>query len=115
MVFLPVDKHSRLQCEGVLERVAQSEGLSVLGWRDTPVNGDYRAPGARHAAIHRADVSRRPAGMDEDAFERLLYLVRRRTENEIAQSEIEHKEDLLYSVALLPHHRLQGADAGAAD
>jgi len=31
--------------------------------------------------------------MEEDAFERLLYLVRRRTENEIAQSEIEHKDD----------------------
>jgi len=26
MVFLPVDKHSRLQCEGVLERISQAEG-----------------------------------------------------------------------------------------
>jgi glutamate synthase domain-containing protein 1 len=40
MCFLPVDKHSRLQCEGVFERIAQAEGLTVLGWRDTPVNGD---------------------------------------------------------------------------
>ncbi len=40
MCFLPVDKHSRLQCEGVFERIAQEEGLTVLGWRDTPVNGD---------------------------------------------------------------------------
>jgi len=40
MCFLPVDKHSRLQCEGVIERIAQEEGLTVLGWRDTPVNGD---------------------------------------------------------------------------
>src|SRR5579863_5353212 len=31
MCFLPVDKHSRLQCEGVCERIAQQEGLSVLG------------------------------------------------------------------------------------
>ncbi len=40
----------------------------------------------------------RPAGAgteepDEDAFERLLYKVRRRTENEIAASEIESKDD----------------------
>ena len=40
MVFLPVDRHARLMCEGVLERMAQAEGLSVMGWRDTPVNGD---------------------------------------------------------------------------
>ena len=37
MTFLPVDKHSRLQCEGVFERIAQEEGLTLLGWRDTPV------------------------------------------------------------------------------
>ena len=40
MCFLPVEKHSRLQCEGVFERIAQEEGCTVLGWRDTPVNGD---------------------------------------------------------------------------
>ena len=33
-----------------------------------------------------------PQGLDEDAFERLLYRVRRRTENEIAASDIEDKE-----------------------
>jgi len=37
MTFLPVEKHARLQCEGVLERIVREEGLSVLGWRDTPV------------------------------------------------------------------------------
>ena len=40
MCFLPVEKHSRLKCEGVLERIAQEEGLKLLGWRDTPVNGE---------------------------------------------------------------------------
>ncbi len=34
----------------------------------------------------------RPAGLEEDAFERLLYRIRRRTENEIAASDIEDKE-----------------------
>jgi len=94
MVFLPVDKHSRLQCEGVMERISQAEGLKLLGWRDTPVNGDLigRQARASQPYIEQMFVGR-PAGMSEDAFERLLYLVRRRVENEIAQSEIEHKED----------------------
>ena len=36
MTFLPVEKHQRLQCEGILERIIREEGLTVLGWRDTP-------------------------------------------------------------------------------
>ena len=94
MVFLPVDKHSRLQCEGVLERMAQAEGLTVLGWRDTPVNGNLigREARASQPYIEQLFVGC-PAGMDEEAFERLLYRVRRRTENEIAASEIEDKGD----------------------
>ncbi|MDR3746180.1 MAG: glutamate synthase large subunit [Acidobacteriaceae bacterium] len=94
MVFLPVDKHSRLQCEGVFERMVQAEGLTLLGWRDMPVNGDLigREARASQPYIEQLFVAR-PDGMDEEAFERLLYIVRRRTENEILHSKIEDKND----------------------
>ena len=94
MCFLPVDKHSRLQCEGVFERIAQQEGLTVVGWRDTPVNGDAigREARASQPYIEQLFVGK-PKDLDEETFERLLYHVRRRTENEIAESEIEGKED----------------------
>lgn len=93
MVFLPVDKHSRLQCEGVFERIAREEGLTVLGWRDTPVNGDAvgREARASQPYIEQLFVSC-PHCMDEEVFERLLYRIRRRTENEIAASDIEDKD-----------------------
>ncbi len=93
MCFLPVDKHSRLQCEGVIERIANAEGATVIGWRDTPVNGDAigREARASQPYIEQFFV-RRPEGLDEEAFERLLYRIRRRTENEIGESEIEGKE-----------------------
>ena len=94
MCFLPVDKHSRLQCEGVFERIAREEGLTVLGWRDTPVNGDAIGREARASQPYIEQFfAGRPKQMDEEAFERLLYRVRRRTENEIAESEIEGKDD----------------------
>ena len=94
MVFLPVDKHSRLQCEGVFERIATEEGLTVLGWRDTPVNGIAIGREARASQPYIEQLFLgRPAGMDEEAFECLLYRVRRRTENEIAASEIEDNGD----------------------
>ncbi|HEY2472242.1 MAG TPA: glutamate synthase large subunit [Terracidiphilus sp.] len=94
IVFLPVDRYSRLQCEGVFERIATEAGLKVLGWRDTPVNGDAigREARASQPYIEQFFVAC-PDGMNEEDFERRLYLVRRRTENEIAASEIEGKDD----------------------
>src|SRR5271167_1977114 len=90
MTFLPVEKHPRLQCEGVLERIVCEEGLTVLGWRDTPCNG---------AAIGRVARGSQPyiqqifvgcgAFADEDAFQRKLYVVRKRVESEIAASGIQ--------------------------
>ncbi len=93
MCFLPVERHSRLQCEGVFERIAQEEGCKILGWRDTPVNGDAIGRQARNSQpyIEQLFVSR-PEEMDEESFERLLFRIRRRTENEIADSEMEDKE-----------------------
>ncbi|MGA2349622.1 MAG: glutamate synthase large subunit [Terracidiphilus sp.] len=94
MCFLPVDKHDRLQCEGVIERVAKEEGLAVLGWRDTPVNGTVIGREARASQPYIEQLFLgKPDGLDEDAFERLLYRVRRRTENEMVSSEIEGKEE----------------------
>ncbi len=92
MVFLPVEKHSRLQCEGILERIVREEGLEVLGWRDTPCNGSAIGRVARGSQpyIEQIFVSR-PDSMDEDAFERKLYVARKRAEAEIAGSDVQEK------------------------
>ena len=39
MMFLPVARKQRLICEGIVEKIAREEGLTVLGWRDTPLDG----------------------------------------------------------------------------
>jgi glutamate synthase domain-containing protein 1 len=36
---MPVERHERLVTEGILERIVKEEGLTVLGWRDTPIDG----------------------------------------------------------------------------
>ena len=93
MTFLPVEKQPRLSCEGVLERIIREEGLTVLGWRDTPVNGDAigRVARASQPYIQQIFVGRSEE-MTEQAFERKLYVVRKRAEREIAASDIEDKE-----------------------
>jgi glutamate synthase (NADPH) large chain len=86
MAFLPVEKHSRLQCEGILERIVREEGLSALGWRDMPVYASAigRVARASQPYIQQIFVGR-PPDLEEDAFERKLYVVRKRAENEVRE------------------------------
>ena len=93
MVFLPVQRTQRLQCEGILERIIREEGLEVLGWRDTPINSNAIGRLARDSQpyIQQIFIGRTP-GMSAEELERKLYLVRKRTENEIGQSDIRDKD-----------------------
>src|SRR4029077_3521169 len=96
MTFLPVEKRQRLLCEGILERILREEGLTVLGWRDIPIDGTAIGRVARGSQPYIQQIFvGRPAGLAEDAFERKLYIVRKRVESEIAASEIEDR-DMFY-------------------
>ncbi len=85
MVFMPVERHERLVTEGIIERIVREEGLSVLGWRDTPINGDAigRVARASQPYIQQIFVGRE-YGTTQEQFERKLYVVRKRAENEVA-------------------------------
>ncbi|HEY6304314.1 MAG TPA: glutamate synthase large subunit [Terriglobales bacterium] len=90
MTFLPVEKHERLQCEGILERIIREEGLTVLGWRDTPCFASAIGRVARGSQPYIQQIFVGcGAFTDEDAFERKLYVVRKRAESEMAASGIE--------------------------
>jgi glutamate synthase (NADPH/NADH) large chain len=89
MVFFPVGRHQRVQCEGIVERIIREEGLSVLGWRDTPCDGDAIGREARATQPYIQQVFLgRPDDWDEDHFERKLYVTRKRIEHEIASADI---------------------------
>src|SRR6266550_2094473 len=93
MMFLPVEPKQRLICEGIVERIAREEGLTVLGWRDTPIDGSAIGRVARNSQPYIEQVFvRRSPEMTEDELERKLYVVRKRAEIEIAQSDIADKE-----------------------
>ncbi|HEY1657088.1 MAG TPA: glutamate synthase large subunit [Candidatus Sulfotelmatobacter sp.] len=90
VTFLPVEKHPRLQCEGIIERIVQEEGLELLGWRDMPCHASAigRVARASQPYIQQIFIGR-PPNLSEDAFERKLYVARKRAENEVGRSEIE--------------------------
>ena len=93
MVFLPVEPKQMLICQGIVERIAEEEGLTVLGWRDTPVNADAIGRHARAAQPYIQQVFiRGAASMSQDELERKLYVTRRRSEVEIAETVLREKE-----------------------
>jgi len=85
MLFLPQEARARAACEGAAERLVADEGLQVLGWRDVPTDDTQIGATARQA---RPVVRQLLVGMvgvprdviDASAFERKLYVLRRRIE-----------------------------------
>ncbi|MCC6396797.1 MAG: glutamate synthase subunit alpha, partial [Bacteroidetes bacterium] len=93
MIFLPVEPQPRFQCQGILDRIVQEEGLSVIGWRDTPVEGDAIGRTARASQPYIEQIFIRKAeGMDRDELDRRLFVIRKRAEAEIAGSDIRDKQ-----------------------
>ena len=84
MFFLPVDRTQRLLCEGVIEDVVAKEGQRVIGWRNVPIDPSAIGFLARSSLpfIRQIFIGRAP-GLEEAAFERKLYVIRKRVEREI--------------------------------
>ena len=86
-VFLPTDESDRKACEAILEGIVREEGQEPLGWRDVPTDNSLLGPTAKMGQPVMRQVfvgSRMQAGpSDSLAFERKLYVIRRRAENEI--------------------------------
>src|SRR5262249_52906442 len=85
MIFLPPDREQRHQCEEMLEEIITSEGQQVLGWRSGPTDNLYLGETAKSCEpfIRQIFIGRSAAMQDDMAFERKLYVIRRRAENAV--------------------------------
>ena len=93
-IFFPVERHQRLTCEGIIEKIVAEEGLRVLGWRDTPIDGDAIGRIARGSQpyIQQVFIGHR-SGMTPDELERKLYVIRKRLEITVAASDLPNRGD----------------------
>ena len=82
-------------CRQALERIALEEGQTVLGWRDVPTDDSPIGPSAAAAepAFRQVFIGRGPGLTSDMAFERKLYVIRKRVEREIAYSDIPDRND----------------------
>ncbi len=82
MIFLPTDPDVRRRCEHMIETVVRDEGQRVLGWRTVPVDNSTLGRAARESqpVIRQLFVGRGQEVPDLPAFERKLYVIRKRLE-----------------------------------
>jgi glutamate synthase domain-containing protein 2/glutamate synthase domain-containing protein 1/glutamate synthase domain-containing protein 3 len=78
MCFLSTDPAVRARLEGLLERTVEAEGQRLLGWRDVPVCEEHtgEVAGACRPFVRQLFVGA-AEGLDQEAFERKLYVIRR--------------------------------------
>ena len=79
MVFLPQDTDKIAEEKKFIEDKVKAENLTVLGWREVPVNPDVLGEQARDNQPHIEQiVVTSPEGLTGDDLDRKLYIVRSR-------------------------------------
>jgi glutamate synthase (NADPH) large chain len=102
MVFLPRNPATRAVVKGRLEKIVFEEGLSCLGWRDLPVDVSSLGNISRSVMPHICQlfIAKGSVGaLDDMAFERKLYVVRKRAEKS-TEGKTEASPDYFYFASL---------------
>jgi len=80
-IFMPQDAEARAHLEEIIRDAAQSEGLTLIGFRDVPVDNSSLSKAPHIAAsepFHRQVFVGRPAEIESDEdYERGLYILRK--------------------------------------
>ena len=88
LVFLPHDEADRTVIKALLEQIAAEEGQSVIGWRDVPTDNQMVGASARATQpvfeqVFIAAGTPATSAQARAAFERKLYVIRKRVEHAV--------------------------------
>src|SRR5207249_7275430 len=115
MVFLPKEPASRIACEQEIERAIASEGQLLLGWRNVPTDNAGLSERTKEVEpiIRQVFIARGAHDMDQDALERKLYVIRKKSGHAIQALKLVHGKEfyvpsmstrtLVYKGMLLAH------------
>jgi glutamate synthase (NADPH) large chain len=93
LVFLPKNDKEALACQEILNKNIIGEGLDLIGYRDVPVDSSVIGEIAKRTEpkIRQIFVTRQ-GNVEQDVFERKLYIARKLTESQIRNSSLTEKE-----------------------
>lgn len=94
LVFLPRDAEQAAQCEDIFVNIINEEGQEFLGWREVPTDDSLLGPTALagEPAFKQIFIGKGEQVKDSAAFERKLYVIRKRAEHEIWGSGMQQQE-----------------------
>ena len=106
LVFLPQDTEQARYCREKFEAIIEEEGQRLACWREVPTDDSPIGPSAMSAEprIQQIFVARDSGVADDDAFERKLYVIRKRVEHAIWGSDLPGKE--FFYIPSLSHRTL---------
>ncbi|PWT94122.1 MAG: glutamate synthase subunit alpha, partial [Blastocatellia bacterium] len=101
MVFLPQDASAKEYCEHEFENIIREEGQTLLGWRTVPTDNGLIGPTAKNSqpVIRQIFIGRGSDISELQAFERKLYVIRRRVTRAVKRSDI-HQRFMFYVSSL---------------
>ena len=102
MVFMPQKRSQRAECEKIFANIVAEEGQTLLGWRTVPTNNASLGATARASEpfMRQVFIGRNKKLADDAAFERKLYVIRKRAENAIRYSRKVEGGDFFYVSSL---------------
>lgn len=97
--FTSPDSGQRAFGKALFERIVDEEGQTLLGWRKLKTDNSLLGDSARavEPVMYHVFVGRGPTMTDDDRFERKLYVIRKRFENEIEKSGLDDHKFFYFS------------------
>ena len=91
MIYLPPDPRERRKIEQTFEKIVNSEGQEFLGWRTVPKDNSSLGETAKSAEpqVAMVFIGRGEGIADDLAFERKLYVIRKKCHKEIRCSTMD--------------------------
>jgi glutamate synthase (ferredoxin) len=92
MIYSSPDASERAASQKQFEQIAQEEGLTVLGWRDLPTDNSALGNTAKKSEpfMRQVFVQRPASCADELAFERKLWVLRKRSHGSIRATGVDN-------------------------
>ena len=103
MVFLPPSPEAQATCRGLINRSIEDEGLTLLGWREVPVDPTRLGRDSRavQPTITQVFVSGGASVPEPDRLQRKLYTLRKVIEKAVNDSGISEEDaDYFYVCSL---------------
>ncbi|MDP6704810.1 MAG: glutamate synthase large subunit [Alphaproteobacteria bacterium] len=91
MIFLPREPAALAKAVALMESISAEEGQQFLGWREVPTDNSCLGESVKpeEPVIRQAFIARGDNAADQDAFERKLFVIRKRAHREVRESGLD--------------------------